>query len=188
MDRIVNLLRARQSRVIERRAPPVSGIRSLYIKVNVPNKHRKRGPASIGCVRRRSLTTLQTYGFRCTTHAFFLPYTGNLRYFSGRQHQHGRRTALTRRWDLSYLSGEREAAGVHGEILSSARPSGRAYSWLHTRVGLIHKSTPLNTCAMPVRRLSFGKLFQQLLPEPLDLSVSRVRPHGRSSGSPPARL
>ena len=77
---------------------------------------------------------------------------------------------------------------MHGEILSSARPSGRAYSWLHTRVGLIHKSTPLNTCAMPVRRLSFGKLFQQLLPEPLDLSVSRVRPHGRSSGSPPARL
>ena len=138
MDRIVNLLRARQSRVIERRAPPVSGIRSLYIKVNVPNKHRKRGPASIGCVRRRSLTTLQTYGFRCTTHAFFLPYTGNLRYFSGRQHQHGRRTALTRRWDLSYLSGRRGRwrECTHGKILSSARPSGSAYSWSHTRRGV----------------------------------------------------
>ena len=147
----------------------------------------------------RSLTTRQAYGFRCTTRAFFIYHIrvwGNFKLtvlFGGRgatphQQQHGRRTALTRRWDLSYLSGEREAAGVHGEILSSARPSGRAYSWLHTRVGLIHKSTPLNTCAMPVRRLSFGKLFQQLLPEPLDLSVSRVRPRGRSSGSPPARL
>jgi hypothetical protein len=72
---------------------------------------------------------------------------------------------------------------VHGEILSSARPSGRPYSWLHTRS---HQPSPLNTCAMPVRRCSFGKLSQQRLPEPLDLSVARVRLHGRSSGSPPA--
>jgi hypothetical protein len=51
-----------------------------------------------------------------------------------------------------------------------------------------HALHMLHMCAMPVRRFSFGKLSQQPLPEPLELSVSRVRPHGRSSGSPPARL
>ena len=51
-----------------------------------------------------------------------------------------------------------------------------------------HALHMLHMCAMPVRRFSFGKRSQQPLPEPLELSVSRVRPHGRSSGSPPARL
>ena len=101
---------------------------------------------------------------------------------------HGHTNIICTRRRISLVSAGREVAGVQGRRYSAAPDPldvPTPASWLHTRS---HQPSPLNTCAMPVRRCSFGKLSQQRLPEPLDLSVARVRLHGRSSGSPPAHL